>query len=411
MNKRERSWDLSRVSLFLDQETIRCIISLPIGISSLPDRWIWPWTSNGEYSVKFGYHITHSMANSRIVGPPQTSHVVSTQVWKGLWKLKSLPKIKFFCWRILSNAIATKLNLFKRKISQSSMCPVCENNEESVEHLFLLCPWTAAVWFGSPLNYRVHNQSITTFDNWLNSMFQLNLTSSSDRNQLMTIISFILWEIWKARCKFVIEGRQLHPIHVLDQAMRAANEFIEANVSQSTHSDFVSLISTRAWTPPSDGFVKVNTDAAWIKESNRSGVGVVIRDSAGNVCGGLADNLYCCSALHAEAEAALRGLSLAKRKGFSKVMLETDSTILKQSVEGKTNNGAWSILPTILEIRRLANRFQSVEWSWIPRSINKAAHVAASIGIRALAQICWAERPPPSLQGVLEADGLPGPPN
>ncbi|XP_021811156.1 uncharacterized protein LOC110754404 [Prunus avium] len=78
MNKRERSWDLSRVSLFLDQETIRCIISRPIGISSLPDRWIWPWTSNGEYSVKSGYHITHSMANSRIVGPPQTSHVMST---------------------------------------------------------------------------------------------------------------------------------------------------------------------------------------------------------------------------------------------------------------------------------------------------------------------------------------------
>ncbi|XP_021829440.1 uncharacterized protein LOC110769718, partial [Prunus avium] len=123
--------------------------------------------------------------------------------------------------------------------------------------------------------------------------------------------------------------------------------------------------------PPSDGFVKVITDAAWIKERNRSGVGVVIRDSAGIVCGGLADNLYCCSALHAEAEAAVRGLSLAKRKDFSKVMLETDSTILKRSVEGMTNNGAWSILPTILEIRRLANSFQSVEWSWIPRSINK----------------------------------------
>ncbi|KAL6273095.1 hypothetical protein ACE6H2_023787 [Prunus campanulata] len=88
-------------------------------------------------------------------------------------------------------------------------------------------------------------------------------------------------------------------------------------------------------------------------------------------------------------------------------MLETDSTILKQSVEGMTNNGAWSILPTILKIRRLANSFQSVE----PRSINKAAHAVASIGIRAVAQICWAERPPPSLQGVLDADDLPGLPN
>ncbi|CAL8137486.1 unnamed protein product [Prunus armeniaca] len=33
--------------------------------------------------------------------------------------------------------------------------------------------------------------------------------------------------------------------------------------------------------------------------------------------------------------------------------------------------------------------------------MNKAAHAAASIGIRVVAQICWAERPPPSVQGIL----------
>ncbi|CAL2248442.1 unnamed protein product [Prunus armeniaca] len=38
--------------------------------------------------------------------------------------------------------------------------------------------------------------------------------------------------------------------------------------------------------------------------------------------------------------------------------------------------------------------------------MNKAAHATASIGMKAVAQVCWAERPPSSAQGVLEADGI-----
>lgn len=89
------------------------------------------------------------------------------------------------------------------------------------------------------------------------------------------------------------------------------------------------------------------------------------------------------------------------------ICFEVSTTILTP----KKKKVSTTILSIILEIRRLANSLQSVKWSWIPQSIDKADHAAASNGIRDVAQVCWAKMPPPSLQGVLEADGLPGPPN
>ncbi|CAB4314240.1 unnamed protein product [Prunus armeniaca] len=45
-----------------------------------------------------------------------------------------------------------------------------------------------------------------------------------------------------------------------------------------------------------------------------------------------------------------------------------------------------------------------------PRELNRTAHEAVAIGIRAKQLESWAVRPPPSLVGVLLLDGIPCPP-
>ncbi|CAL8999806.1 unnamed protein product, partial [Prunus brigantina] len=67
-----------------------------------------------------------------------------------------------------------------------------------------------------------------------------------------------------------------------------------------------------------------------------------------------------------------------------KVMMKTDSLALKSGIAENYGNRAWSILPILLEIRRMESLFDSVEWCWIPRSKNRVAHLAASIGIGAV---------------------------
>lgn len=43
----------------------------------------------------------------------------------------------------------------------------CNNEEEIVEHVLLLCEWTKPVWFGLNLTYVPSRLSISRFDEWL----------------------------------------------------------------------------------------------------------------------------------------------------------------------------------------------------------------------------------------------------
>ncbi|CAB4313879.1 unnamed protein product [Prunus armeniaca] len=114
---------------------------------------------------------------------------------------------------------------------------------------------------------------------------------------------------------------------------------------------------TGTGSPPRRGWFKVNFDAAWKKDTNRAGIGVMIRDSKGLLCGGSAESMICHSMLEAKAEAALGGLKLALLSNYRKVTMETDSLVLKAGVDGKLENRAWKILPILLEIRRMEAMF------------------------------------------------------
>ncbi|BFG21667.1 hypothetical protein CerSpe_079410 [Prunus speciosa] len=412
MDKVSHQWNFQNVDMVLDRETKDAIRSIPIGNVGNPDRIVWPWSANGEYSVKSGYHRIHALRFDLSGVSAHSSHIINPVVWKELWSLVSQPKIKLFLWRLLSRSLATCLNLFRRKIRESPLCPICEELEESEEHLFFLCPWVRTVWFGSELNYRINPQSFRTFDQWFLNLTQMEFSSKVDKNWCLTYISFILWAIWKSRCHFIFEGVKLEPIEVLRSASSSTREFMEVQNS-AAQASFVSRSVDNLsvhWSPPRRGWFKVNSDAAWRKDTNRAGLGVMIRDSEGLLCGGSAEGIICPSVLLAEAKAALGGLKLALDSNYRKVNMETDSLVLKAGVDRKYGNRAWEILPIILEIRRMEALFDAVEWSWIPRKKNRAAHAAASFGTRAVHRVTWLDQPPPSLMGVLTSDGLPCPP-
>jgi hypothetical protein len=49
-------------------------------------------------------------------------------IWKQLWKMKIPHVVKVFLGRSCHNALATKANLFKRKISEDHLCPLCDRS-------------------------------------------------------------------------------------------------------------------------------------------------------------------------------------------------------------------------------------------------------------------------------------------
>ncbi|CAL8991302.1 unnamed protein product [Prunus brigantina] len=271
-----------------------------------------------------------------------------------------------FLWRCMSNAIPMRLNLFRRKITASPICGLCDQYEESIKHALFLCPralysphcqlvlgWNLnflqAVWFGSPMTLRIDTQSFSTLDVWLNNILDLRTESKMEKHDLLTMLSFFLWEVWKTRCKAIMEGYRIDPCKVVENAVV---EFL----------------------------------------------------------GGLAASRVGHSALEVEAEAAVMGLEFAPNLSYSDVYVESDSKTLVDGIKGDIRNCAWTIRPSIEVIWRRADQFISVFWCWVQRSSNRAAHEAAAIGCRAVELESWVTQPPLSLIHVLVSDCLSGPP-
>ncbi|XP_008240710.1 PREDICTED: uncharacterized protein LOC103339206 [Prunus mume] len=370
MDKVNHSWRVDLIDSYVSRETIDIIRCCPIGNSDGCDRRVWPWTSNGDYTVKSGYRRIHAQKRIREGEGGSTSHVVQKEVWQSIWKIVTLPKIRVFLWRLLNDAISTRWNLFKRKIVNSPLCPICGQLEETVEHLLFLCPWTQAVWFGAPLSYRVNLQGFSTFDKWLLEVLSLKDMGKKEIMNLFSMISFTCWEIWKSRCNFIFKGYLIDPIVTIDRTMRAFREFMGVKTRPEV-SIWVAppdpLRQTSRWMPPEVNFLKINFDGAWQLNFFKAGLGVIVGNEEGLFCWGLATSFRCSAALVAEAAA---GLCAVKLSSF----------------------------------------FSDVRWNWVPRHLNCAAHKAAAIGARAVQLDCWAVRPPPSLVGVLVSDGLPCPP-
>lgn len=141
-------WHERKISYMLSKENARKVFATPINHYLSQDAPFWPFTKEGSYSVKTGYHMAFN--DTKGWAQPSSSATNSkSSLWKSIWGANVQPKIKNFVWRLVSNSLPTKQNLFKRKCGNDNICPVCYEAVESDFHLFSQCHWTRAVWFGS----------------------------------------------------------------------------------------------------------------------------------------------------------------------------------------------------------------------------------------------------------------------
>ena len=161
------SWNLSSVSNLLPPAALNAILATSFGSSADSDRLIWFPSGSGIYSVKSGYKTAVSnLATSHSINQNQSTSI-SPLVWKWIWKIRVPPRIKHFLWKMASNAVATNLARFKRHLSPTPLCLICEEHEESIEHVIFLCPWALKTWFAHPFSYKkIDTQAFTSFHLW-----------------------------------------------------------------------------------------------------------------------------------------------------------------------------------------------------------------------------------------------------
>ena len=108
-DKAEWNGDLVR-SIFLPFE-VETILSIPISSMNSTDSQVWAKTPNGIFSVKSAYKVAvrHLEVLKGIEGRPGCSNTSKMEaIWKLMWSLKCLNKVKHFFWRACKNALPAK---------------------------------------------------------------------------------------------------------------------------------------------------------------------------------------------------------------------------------------------------------------------------------------------------------------
>lgn len=93
--------------------------------------------------------------------------------------------------------LSNKRKLFKRKCAKDSLCPVCDSEVETAEHMIFLCPWAKSVWFGCnirPFEDLGGNSSVIK----LAADMVEKLTVSVATN-FIGKVAHIAWHVWKSR--------------------------------------------------------------------------------------------------------------------------------------------------------------------------------------------------------------------
>ena len=67
----------------------------------------------------------------------QRTYGIQNSVWRLLWKVKLPMKVLNFIWKILHDSLPFFEGLKSRGIKTTSICLMCNEEEESVNHLFL----------------------------------------------------------------------------------------------------------------------------------------------------------------------------------------------------------------------------------------------------------------------------------
>ncbi|KAK9277999.1 hypothetical protein L1049_027556 [Liquidambar formosana] len=364
--------------------------SMPVSWMNRRDKLRWHYTSNGRYSVKSGYAISRMLVrngvltNRCIVGECSRRNL-DKKFWKFLWGIQILGKLHHFLWKCAQEVLPVGSKLGLRVPGCRGSCPFC-GEDETIPHLFFYCQFARVVWYGNPLQLDSGAISRPSFIQYMEVLME-KWNGEESWPDVLRLMVFILWRIWKARNDKSFAGKVWSPGDVISKALVDALEYNTAvsqgvNLRSGVHESNSRENRVPRWCPSIGSLFKINTDGAWVAKDGIGGVGIVIRDERGMFIAGMAKKLwYMGSAQIAEALALREGLQFALDTSIKGLVVETDA---KGVIEDLKNSKNMLVKVEIVneDIKQLAREACCEEFSYAPRKCNRAADAVAKFALR-----------------------------
>ena len=190
----KENWEFFEYEL-TDFYELQSLLNQNTLIRDVVDRAVWMHHSSGDYEVKsFLNLMLHPQQNY------QDMFTYANVVWKSL----TPPKSELLLWFLLLGKLNTKDRLIRFNIRQGldSKCVLCNQEEESINHLFCCCPFTWRVWCTFLNWWDIYPRS--AFDSWLG----FNGTKAQKRCWVAWFY-VIVWTVWETRNRIIFQQHSI----------------------------------------------------------------------------------------------------------------------------------------------------------------------------------------------------------
>jgi hypothetical protein len=151
------------------------------------DKHIWRLSPTGVYSASSAYEALFQGAV--LFGP-----------FERIWKSWAPPKCRFFMWLVAHQRCWTADWLAKRGLPHPDFCPLCDQEEENIQHLLVGCVFAREFWF-QLLQFvglaALAPQPSDSFADWWEKVE--GLVCDELRAGLNSLVILSSWTIWKLR--------------------------------------------------------------------------------------------------------------------------------------------------------------------------------------------------------------------
>ncbi|XP_042942878.1 uncharacterized protein LOC122277061 [Carya illinoinensis] len=304
-------------------------------------------------------------------------------------------------WKVGNDLLATKWNIFKRKILDDPLCPICQIDTETVMHLLWQCPAANAVWTEMTTPIQKWNVAEDDFLSMWGRM-KGKLTEPD-----LEMIAATMRMLWLRRNELVFDKKFRSPRSVIRDSKESLQEYQAANQMLKRGNNLAMAVRQgQHWEVPREDFVKTNWDAAVDLKNKKVGIGIIIRDENGDVlvaaCG---RRKYLHHPATAESLALRRAAEIYTELNYTKVILEGDAKGVIEAVNREAED--LSVYGNIIqEIKRYFRNRKEWEVRFVKREMNTVAHILARTALQFDTERIWIEEAPEIVWSDLLKDKL-----
>ncbi|KAL0004817.1 hypothetical protein SO802_012378 [Lithocarpus litseifolius] len=211
----------------------------------------------------------------------------------------------------------------------------------------------------------------------------------------------ICWGIWKNRNEVRHGDKGRAGREITRSSLSLLEEFQTVNEGlQATRMNAPEVVK---WLPPRPGCYKVNVDGAVFSKRKQVGIGVVIRDSLGEVVAALSKKMALPLGALETAKALEEGIQFVSDVGVRDVIFEGDSMNICNSVQGLSEPPS-SVQNIIAGILRRVQSFRTFKFTHTKRQGNVPAHLLAQHAANVEVYSAWLEECPSLIVHACEPD-------